>query len=353
MSNLVVAEKNKLIIKNDQIRKKYIDIARGIAIILMIIGHVTEHGWKRNIIFSFHMPLFIIISGMFYKDRSFKELFTNMVKKLIIPYLITIFCTDFIQNFILDKNYSIIHLLIDYIKQIALSYSYLKFNTNIKSVEVLWFIPFLVLIRIIFYLLKKATKNNDILLITYCILISYIGYILGIKGKWLPFSADISMSCIMLYCLGYLISKYDLLKKIINKKKILILIFIIWILGIKFGAIEIAVRRYPNGLYSFLSAICGSIIIIKLSMLIEQKTKILSKVLSWYGKNSIYILLFHYIEFVTINYKSILKCINVNMIYKSIVLALKIGFTTLGTALLYIVKKNILKKKQDVKVIQY
>ena len=229
----------------------------------------------------------------------------------------------------------------------------MKFNTNIKSVEVLWFIPFLVLIRIIFYLLKKATKNNDILLITYCILISYIGYILGIKGKWLPFSADISMSCIMLYCLGYLISKYDLLKKIINKKKILILIFIIWILGIKFGAIEIAVRRYPNGLYSFLSAICGSIIIIKLSMLIEQKTKILSKVLSWYGKNSIYILLFHYIEFVTINYKSILKCINVNMIYKSIVLALKIGFTTLGTALLYIVKKNILKKKQDVKVIQY
>ena len=351
MSNLVVANKNEMIIRNDKIRKKYIDIARGIAIILMVVGHVTEHGWKRDIIFSFHMPLFIIISGMFYKDRSFKELFTNMLKKLIIPYIITVFCTDFIQNFIIHKNYDFIKFLTDFIKQIALSYSYLKFNTNVKPTGVLWFIPFLIVLRIIFSALKKVTKNDDKLLAMYCLLISYIGYILGIKGKWLPFSADISMSCIILYCLGYLITKYDLLRKIINEKKVLFLIFIIWILGIKFGSIEIAVRRYPNGLYSFLSAICGSIIIIKLSLIIEQKTQILSKVLSWYGKNSIYILLFHHIEFATIDYKIILKYINVKMIYKAIVSALKIGFTTIGTILLNIVKKYILRKKQETKVI--
>lgn len=45
-------------------RIDYLDIARGIAIILMIIGHVVS-GYKRVIIFSFHMPLFIIISGIF------------------------------------------------------------------------------------------------------------------------------------------------------------------------------------------------------------------------------------------------------------------------------------------------
>ena len=54
-------------------RIEYIDIARGIAIILMVIGHVVS-GYKRAIIFSFHMPLFIIISGFFFKPgRNIKE----------------------------------------------------------------------------------------------------------------------------------------------------------------------------------------------------------------------------------------------------------------------------------------
>lgn len=44
------------------------------------------------------------------------------------------------------------------------------------------------------------------------------------------------------------------------------------------------------------------------------------------------------------DYKSIFGFINVKMIYKTMVSALKIGFATLGTILLYIVKEHILKK---------
>ena len=55
-----------IIVSDDKKRVKYFDIARGITIILMIVGHTLSFGWKRNLIFSFHMPLFIIISGMFF-----------------------------------------------------------------------------------------------------------------------------------------------------------------------------------------------------------------------------------------------------------------------------------------------
>lgn len=55
--------------ENLQKRIGYIDIARGIAIILMIIGHVIGQGKNKNFIFSFHMPLFIIISGIFFKEK--------------------------------------------------------------------------------------------------------------------------------------------------------------------------------------------------------------------------------------------------------------------------------------------
>ena len=65
-------------------RIEYIDIARGIAIILMVIGHVVDQGWKREVIFSFHMPLFIIASGLFYKDKSLKENIKNIFACLFI-----------------------------------------------------------------------------------------------------------------------------------------------------------------------------------------------------------------------------------------------------------------------------
>lgn len=38
----------------------WIDVAKGIAIVLMIIGHTVQFGNPiRNFIFSFHMPLFL------------------------------------------------------------------------------------------------------------------------------------------------------------------------------------------------------------------------------------------------------------------------------------------------------
>ncbi len=50
-------------IKNSRI--VFIDIAKGISILLMIIGHVIGNGIRRSTIFSFHMPLYIITSGFF------------------------------------------------------------------------------------------------------------------------------------------------------------------------------------------------------------------------------------------------------------------------------------------------
>ena len=61
-----------LAIKNTQKnRDQFLDIAKGIAIILVILGH-TFQGFGENfdylvgyrVIYSFHMPLFIFISGM-------------------------------------------------------------------------------------------------------------------------------------------------------------------------------------------------------------------------------------------------------------------------------------------------
>ena len=46
-------------------RNTTISIAKGIAIILMVIAHAEAPGWLCKFIFEFHMPLFFITAGFF------------------------------------------------------------------------------------------------------------------------------------------------------------------------------------------------------------------------------------------------------------------------------------------------
>lgn len=79
-------------------RIEYIDIAKGIGIILVVIGHVVWGGnypmggarTISNFIYSFHMPLFFVISGLCIKDskRINKCTLKKMVKSYLVPYAI-------------------------------------------------------------------------------------------------------------------------------------------------------------------------------------------------------------------------------------------------------------------------
>lgn len=86
-------------------RSIYIDLVKGIAIILVVIGHCIQYGsgsfylngekyfenlWFR-IIYSFHMPLFMVISGYLYyytcTKNSILNVFLTKVQSLGVPIL--------------------------------------------------------------------------------------------------------------------------------------------------------------------------------------------------------------------------------------------------------------------------
>lgn len=48
----------------DHQRLAYMDIAKGIGIICVIVGHM-DNQFIQQIVFSFHMPLLFMISGFF------------------------------------------------------------------------------------------------------------------------------------------------------------------------------------------------------------------------------------------------------------------------------------------------
>lgn len=77
-----------------QTRLDWLDIAKGIAIVAVLIGHTSAI--NRNVqiyLYSWHMPIFFIVSGILlqYRDswryRSYKDTVIRKAKSLLYPYL--------------------------------------------------------------------------------------------------------------------------------------------------------------------------------------------------------------------------------------------------------------------------
>ena len=75
------------------------DIAKIACIILVVIGHYdpadapAHYNNMLKVIYTFHMPVFLFISGFLYvvtmRDVSFKAFIFKKIKRLVIPYLVT------------------------------------------------------------------------------------------------------------------------------------------------------------------------------------------------------------------------------------------------------------------------
>ena len=71
------------------VRYNWIDWSKSIAIFLVIWGHVPMQSETHTIIYSFHMPLFFLISGYLYNPKgTIKEELYKDLKTLLLPYLI-------------------------------------------------------------------------------------------------------------------------------------------------------------------------------------------------------------------------------------------------------------------------
>lgn len=73
-------------------RLLYIDILKAFGIFFVILGHVLNDNKHpvSHFIYSFHMPLFFALSGVFFvykKEIQLKELIRKRWKSMLKPYL--------------------------------------------------------------------------------------------------------------------------------------------------------------------------------------------------------------------------------------------------------------------------
>ena len=79
-----------------KIRQVIPDWIKGLAIVLMVYGHINHIGLfaalqKQAVgfIYTFHIPLFLIVSGFFFNTNNDpSELLRKLARRLLVPYLL-------------------------------------------------------------------------------------------------------------------------------------------------------------------------------------------------------------------------------------------------------------------------
>lgn len=280
-------------------RIEWIDAAKGIAIILVVINHThNPNPFLAKIISSFHLPLFFIISGYLFNSEKYITNFVALVKnrfsRLLVPYFIwsCIYCSIIII-FSHPSFSKVTNILFMSVLYGTGTNPGTHVPHNIISIGSLWFLPCLFCSEIIFWFLLKSTINlKSSYKNLFFGLFAYIGAFIGAKIFFLPWSLDIALLVpIFLFC-GYKAKQNNLLIKNINWK-FSILLLILWGIDILQGGISINNREYHNLLFSISGAMAASILILNLVHLLSTKYKSFCKIFSYIGAQSMLILCVH------------------------------------------------------------
>ncbi len=133
----------------------YLDMAKGIGAILMVLGHVPElPEVVRAVVTSFHMPLFFVLSGIILSatgetNRSFREILKRKMRSIMIPYVVFSVLSHMVEIFLI--------LVMD-------SGTWETFGMHLFATAflvgatVFWFLPTLFFGEILFVELYQKTK---------------------------------------------------------------------------------------------------------------------------------------------------------------------------------------------------
>lgn len=321
-------------------RIEWVDISKGIAIILVIIGHtISLDGVGFKIIYSFHMPFFFLMSGYLYKEnKSAVNIIKTGIRRLIIPYIITSISIIIGRIVICISRHYNISEINNIIKRTILGIivgsgtDYPKGFENVIKIGAIWFLLALFWGLLFFNIIITLTKScKECTRGIIVIILSTIGFLIGQK-IWLPTNIDIGLYCTIYLYIGFLLKKKDTVYKKTDYFIIAIGI-VLWGMTIYTNAISMVIRRNSLFIISILGSVTGSYLLIKLSQYISKYSTI-KKILCFMGENSLIILCVHLFELEIISWDSIITTFIPEGNLTIIMIQIKIVFVIIATIFL-------------------
>lgn len=285
-----------------------VSFAKGIGIMLMVLGHTFFSAYGYALIYMFHMPLFFFISGYCFKDSHLED-FRNYAKKRIsriyVPFvkwglifllLHNIFFQLNIYNdtFGFEGDVSQLYGTSDYLKKAFLIFFCLSGNEQLLGGY--WFLHTMFFASFIFYgllRLKKPPIVGGVISLFISVLLFFKGIpVVNIYGGAKEFFA---VSCMMA---GYMYKSYSI-DKIVDRYSVYVIFVcaLLLILGSVYWHGEMLDMKWTHTIPYFISAIAGSIIVMKFSKYSAENTRLFSNFISNIGNKTLEILTWHFLCF--------------------------------------------------------
>jgi len=196
-------------------RYVFLDVAKGIGIVLVIMGHlVTLRSVPSTLIYSFHMPFFFIISGMFAGTKlPFKDYVVHKFKQLIIPFLVYFviglcFKTLLLVSGLDDKPFDVNNIV----------YQFFIAHPRDIFAGPIWFLTCLFGVTLLYFFCDKCIfryLDNIVLKLLFLMVLYTAAYYVPIvlrkyNFRYIPFNWDIVLMALFFFCIGHFLKQYIL-----------------------------------------------------------------------------------------------------------------------------------------------
>lgn len=351
--------------KQQKNRLLWVDIYKGILIVLMVLGHTKSPLLKY--IYAFHMAAFFFISGYTtdYDRYNLFEYIKRKFKTLVIPFF-SVNTAFFIGLIILEKigYYDIFFsypVSFNSIKEL-----YLYFWTSPLG-GATWFLMVLFLSSIACKFMneiigEKYKQYKEYIKVLISFGLSILSYLLLFYCNIsLPYYLDMVPLAMLFISLGNLASaKYKGIKTIYKYLiSITTILVYFWYTIFDYSHVEWVSKTFPNLFILIMISIGGILLLYYLSMItIKINNKYLIKTFNYLGQNTIAIVLYHFLAFKIIYiFLYLLNIVPLKQLSKDCLIEKTIVLSTVTTivaiVLSIIINKMVNKVVQIVKSIDY
>ena len=269
-------------------RDAALDIAKGIGIVLVIVGHCSGIPYwpVRHLIFSFHMPLFFLIGGYLYREKGVWESLKKDFFRLGLPYLATclIILLYFLVTSLWTGNYGIVRHYLSATCWGSGTLHKCRYLADVPSIGAIWFLPALLICKNVYNVLPVRNR------LVVSSIIFVLATIIGRYLIYLPFSALSALSAIVFYAIG------DRLKTV---RKIPAwgwgIGLVCWFLSLKYSRIFIVQPQLDLYFVDVIGATTAALLVYLIAMRISRMGGI-SAFFQWLGAESLLILCLHLID---------------------------------------------------------
>ena len=282
-------------------RIKYLDIAKGISLLLVMISHSCGMPFGEKYFTAFYIQIFFILSGITYTRRTVKENIIRRIKGVIIPYIIYTIIVIALNILLgnLKKSEDMVNVVIGSLYSRYCLYPINYSGENIYFLQIgnspMWFLTAMFVSSCIFYFTVERVSVRNKSLYIYGLGLIVITILLDKLPILLPWSVDTASLGAFFMLIGYYGKRYYFQK---TNYKWLIFSLVLYIACCYFNeGINLSIREYGN--YGGISviAVCiigiiGSLLCINISKMIER-VFVIREIFEFIGTNTILILALH------------------------------------------------------------